>query len=219
MITTNVIQRTFFVKIGNMTGTAFTIDRNGRQYLVTARHIAGGAVQSMEVFHNGRWTSLSVNAVGIGRNDVDVAVFAPNVILSPPHLLEATFAGLTYGQPVSFLGFPFDWQGGLAHMNNGFPFPFVKAGIVSAPPSHRIWTDTHGNRGFSGAPVVFKSLSGAGNSPWKVAGIVVKSKPDPQTGGNAGFVIAEPIKAATALMDERPIGATMFGGTASGKTS
>ena len=43
MITTNVIQRTFFVKIGNMTGAAFTIDRNGRQYLVTARHIAGGA--------------------------------------------------------------------------------------------------------------------------------------------------------------------------------
>ena len=217
MITTNVIQRTFCIK-SKMVGTAFTIDRNGKQYLVTARHVVGGVVQSMEVFHEDRWAPLGVNIVGIGRGDVDVAVFAPNVILSPPHPLEATSEGLMYGQPVSFLGFPFGWRGGLSHMNNGFPFPFVKAGIVSAMPTRRIWIDAHGNRGFSGGPVVFKPPSSVKNPAWKVAGIVVESEPDPQTRANAGFVIAEPIKAATDLIDERPIGATMFDGTASGKT-
>ena len=214
MITANVIQRTFFVKIGSSLGTAFTIDHDGKQYLVTARHVVGSAVQSIEVFHNRRWESLGVTPVGIGQGAVDVAVFAPNIILSPPHPLEATSAGLIYGQPVSFLGFPFGWDGGLAHMNNGFPLPFVKAGILSAMPTGRtMWIDAHGNRGFSGGPVVFQPAPPSGNTPWKVAGIVTKAGLDPTTHENAGFVIAELIASATDLVAQRPIGPATFGPT------
>ena len=214
MITANVIQRTFFVKIGSSLGTAFTIDHDSKQYLVTARHVVGSAVQSIEVFHNTRWESLGVTPVGIGQGAVDVAVFAPNIILSPPHPLEATSAGLTYGQPVSFLGFPFGWEGGLAHMNNGFPLPFVKAGILSAmPPGRRFWIDAHGNRGFSGGPVVFQPAPRSDNSPWKVAGIVTQAGLDPMTHENAGFVIAESIASVTDIIAQRPIGPATFGPT------
>ena len=39
MITTNVLKRTFDVSFGNSTGTAFSIDKDSGQYLVTARLI------------------------------------------------------------------------------------------------------------------------------------------------------------------------------------
>ena len=39
MITTNVLQRTFHLKYGANSGTCFTIDIDGRQYVVTARHV------------------------------------------------------------------------------------------------------------------------------------------------------------------------------------
>lgn len=35
---TNVIYRTFFIK-GSLYGTAFTIDHEGEEYLVTAKHL------------------------------------------------------------------------------------------------------------------------------------------------------------------------------------
>ena len=40
MITGNVIYRVFRLKVGLETGTVFTIEEEGREYLVTARHIA-----------------------------------------------------------------------------------------------------------------------------------------------------------------------------------
>ena len=39
MVTRNVIQRVFKIRRGESQGTAFTIDRAGRQYFVTARHV------------------------------------------------------------------------------------------------------------------------------------------------------------------------------------
>ena len=204
MITANVICRTFFIKSGNSLGTAFTIDRNGTQYLVTARHVTRGAVSRVEVFHDGQWKPLSVTTVGIGQGDVDVAVLAPKIRMSPAYALEATTDGLAYGQPVSFLGFPFGWKGGQTQLNDGYPFAFVKAGIVSAIPCVRtIWIDAHGNPGFSGGPVVFKTRPDA--TDLRVAGIVVKAGLDPGTRENAGFVIAESIKSATDLIDKSPM--------------
>jgi hypothetical protein len=42
-VPTEMLLRTFFIKVGNVTGTAFTIDYKGykgKLYLVTARHVA-----------------------------------------------------------------------------------------------------------------------------------------------------------------------------------
>ena len=50
MMTANVFRRTFFIRHRELTGTAFTIDQGGRQYLVTAAHICAsmkGATRSM----------------------------------------------------------------------------------------------------------------------------------------------------------------------------
>ena len=62
------------------------------------------------------------------------------------------------------LGFPFGWTTGGQHLNRGFPFPFVKGGIVAAyslgGPVFTLFLDTHVNHGFSGGPVVFRPKEG-----------------------------------------------------------
>ena len=85
MITANVIYRVFRLKVGLETGTAFTIEEGGRDYLVTARHIAHslqGECQ-VEVFRDGGWAPLQVATVGHAPGDVDISVLAPSERLTP----------------------------------------------------------------------------------------------------------------------------------------
>ena len=99
MITANVIRRTFHIRYGGATGTAFAIDHGGKQYLVTARHVVpdittGGTI---DIFHDKQWKSIAVTVVGIGAGEKDIAVLAGPIRLASPHPLEASSAGLVYG--------------------------------------------------------------------------------------------------------------------------
>ena len=175
-ITSNVIQRTFHIGWQNSTGTGFTIDHGYRQYLVTARHVVDGIKSGdvIKIFYENAWRDLIVDVVGIGKGDVDVAVLACSVQLSPSLPLAPSAANLLYGQPVRFLGYPFGWDSGGEHVNRGIPLPFAKAGIISAlefGEVKRIFLDAHGNRGFSGGPVVF-SPHAKPDDELHVAGIV-----------------------------------------------
>ena len=231
MITTNAIQRTFHIKRGDASGTAFAIDRASRQYLVTARHVVDGITsgETTAVFHENQWKNVTVDVVGIGKGDVDVTVLSCPTQLAPTHPLEASFAGLTYGQTVYFLGFPFGWDGGAENMNRDFPIPFVKTGIISAlifgNPTH-FFIDGHGNKGFSGGPVVFVP-NGQPQTELRVAGIVANyptplrepivdkrgnpivddhNEPAAFFSENPGFVVAMAISHATDLTDANPVG-------------
>ena len=231
MITTNVIQRTFHIRYGSITGTAFAIDRDNKQYLITARHVVKNITSgsSVAIFHERQWQNTSIQVVGIGAGETDVAVLACPVRLAPPYPLEASSKGLVYGQPVYFLGFPFGWDGGRETINRDFPIPFVKAGVVSSmaygEPS-RIYVDGHNNKGFSGGPLVFLPNSRLA-SEFRVAGVVanyptpivepvVDSRGDPILGSdnqpiayfqeNQGFVVAFEIRHVTDLIDANPIG-------------
>ena len=174
MITTNVIRRTFHINSEKQAGTAFTIDQNGRQYLVTAYHVVDeiDKVRCIDISHEGRWKRVPVSIIGIDE-ELDVAVLACNLQLSPEYSLEPTIANLTYGQQLYYLGFPFGWDSGNSQMNRGFPIPFVKSAILSAMPEgggKTLFIDTILNKGFSGGPVVFKPQ---GQSHYQVAGVVV----------------------------------------------
>ena len=234
MITSNVIHRTFHIRYRNGTGTAFAIDRDGRQYLITARHLVEGvaAGDSVDLFHEKQWKKLAVDVVGIGCNGIDVTVLACPIQLAPPLPLEASSAGLVFGQPVYFLGFPFAWDSGLENINRGLPVPFVKAGVVSAMipgnASH-IYVDAHGNKGFSGGPVVFVP-NGRQPNEFCVAG-VVSNYPTPilepvvtRSGDhltdannipvayfpeNPGLIVAFDIPHATDMIKANPIGRTL----------
>ena len=170
---------------GNMTGTAFTIDVNSKQYLVTARHVVEGirSTDNIKILHERQWKSVSVDVVGLGEDEADVAVLKASLQLSPTYPLAATQEGLIYGQQVYFVGFPFGWDGGAEYINRGFSMPFVRTGIVSAilpgtgsKNTGSIYIDAFGNKGFSGGPVVFRpAANGRGETgDFCVAGIIVR---------------------------------------------
>ena len=176
MVTANVIQRVLNIRIDDSQGSAFTIERGGRQYVVTARHVVQGieAAQRTAVVFDGEWRNIDFTIVGVAEGDVDVAVLACGLQLSPTLPMEASTDGLVYGQRAYFLGFPFGWTTGGQHLNRGFPLPFVKGGIVAAysmgGPISTIFLDAHGNQGFSGGPVVFRPQEG--QDDFRVAGVV-----------------------------------------------
>ena len=78
IITSNVIHRTFLIRWNDSIGTGFALDLGSRQYLVTARHVVAdiSSGNTIDIFYNEGWKKLPVNVVGIGKDDVDVAVLA-----------------------------------------------------------------------------------------------------------------------------------------------
>ena len=111
VITANVIYRVFRLKVGPETGTGFTIEEYGTEYLVTARHLAHSLLgkRQIEVFKDGGWSPLEVTTVGHAPGEVDISVLAPAERLTPsrPLPLPASSEGLTYGQEAFFLGYPY----------------------------------------------------------------------------------------------------------------
>lgn len=69
--------------------------------------------------------------------------------------MEPTHKGLTYGQDVYFLGFPYGFLGKYIFGPDGYPLPFVKRATLSLFNGTVFLLDGHNNPGFSGAPVVF----------------------------------------------------------------
>ena len=219
MITANIIHRTFHIKCGDSIGTGFTVDVDGRQYLVTAKHVVQNfaPVVPVEVFGNGVWNPVPAVLVAHGNEHVDVSVLAPAKAMSPPKLpIVASGDGATYGQDLYFLGFPY---GILSHVilgDEGYPPPLVKKALLSAFDGDVLLLDGHNNPGFSGGPVVFGR---GGAIPDSIAGVIsgyrfepepvyLKQEKTPLTYlHNTGIIIAYKIEIALRLIRSNPIGA------------
>src|SRR5579862_9808976 len=191
MITTNVFSRVFRLKIGSESGTCFSLDIDGKQYIVSAKHLfeRWDCNRSIELFHEGEWKKVKFDLVGHCNDLIDISVFAAPFQISPSFALEGSHKGLISGQDVYFLGFPYEISGEMAKINRGFPLPLIKKAIVSSmyqledPKGFLILLDGHNNRGFSGGPVVFTEL---GKNEFKVAAVIAgyHSVPEPIFDGN-----------------------------------
>ena len=207
ILTNNVLQRVLCIRQGQYVGTAFTIDHDARQYIVTARHVVDGVASggSIAVRHERRWVEVPIAIVGLGNDETDVAVLAHAKPVTPSYSLRIE-ASFRIGQSVAFVGFPFGWDSGSENINNGFPIPFVKAGIISGwvdGPRSRIYVDAHGNPGFSGGPLVLRNESGE----LAIIGIITDAPNDPITGERTGFVCAIGTRWVLNLIEAKPIGA------------
>jgi hypothetical protein len=218
VITSNVIHRVFRLRYGEDEGTGFVVTVDAREYLITAKHVVEDifAADCVAVFANGAWRELRVALVGHAPAGVDVSVLAADTRLAPPNLpLQATSDGLTYGQDVYFLGFPYGFCGRYIFGPDGYPLPFVKKGTVSLFDFPAFYLDGHNNPGFSGGPVVFAETTD-GRS--KVAGVISGYKAvsesvyegERKTGlsysYNTGIVTAYKIESAVALISANTIG-------------
>jgi S1-C subfamily serine protease len=159
---THILQRVFFIKYGEKCGTSFTIDVQGKQYLITARHLVEGIKEgdSIGLFHENQWKSLKAKPLYLEPAEVDIVVLALPIQISPSYPLELGVAGLCISQTTYFLGFPYGQAVDARTLNNGFPLPFVRQGICSAvlfsPKKYAVlFLDGMGNPGFSGGPIIF----------------------------------------------------------------
>ncbi|WP_082877416.1 S1 family peptidase [Comamonas thiooxydans] len=223
MLTFNVYDRVFFVR-GVDYGTAFTIDVDQRQYLVSAKHVVGNKaedVAALKIFMNKTWKDIPVDFVGSGNGEVDITVVAPKERLSPPHPLEPTTAGIVLSQDVFFVGYPYKMWANGGEVMGGRPLPFIKKGTLSAAfnpdeNAHFLYVDAINNEGFSGGPILFAPPN---TSEYKVAGVVSKFKTEYEnvldergepTGHtvvyNTGFLIGCSIKYAVDIIKNNPIG-------------
>lgn len=186
MITVNPILRTFALGIGSdeILGTSFTIDLEGRQYLVTARHVIDGLPfdgqgrAEVRLKYADGWRREQVRLVGKGGSDLDVAVLAPSRLLTASkYTLLPTSEGVAMGQDCYFLGFPFGISFNLPNMGP-LPHPFIKKATLSmieqgrTSEPRRVFLDGINNPGFSGGPIVFNPHNNRGNPEYRVLGLI-----------------------------------------------
>ena len=217
MITSNVIYRVFRLKVGDKAGTMFAIEVDGREYLVTAKHVVSSLQGQgrVEVFKEGGWSPLEVTTVGHAPGEVDISVLAPSEHLGQMFPLPASSKGLAYGQEAFFLGFPYDIDGKFL-LDTGYPIPFVKRLTVSSLFTNPYLLDGHNNPGFSGGPVVFvppgrkdfQVVAVISGYPAKGAPVVDQEGKDTELyfRENPGIVSAFGIEGAISLIKANPIG-------------
>lgn len=174
--TTNVIYRVLRIKTATDTGSAFTIEVDGKQYLITARHLLEGFGSEGEVdlWMEERWSRVHARAIYPAKEAVDIAALDLDRPVTVTFPLEPSAGGLTLGQQVYFLGYPYG-MGTQGPAPPGFgEIPFLKSGIISAidgrdPEANLLYLDGHNNPGFSGGPIVFWHSE---SRRFRVAGVV-----------------------------------------------
>ena len=227
-VTANILDRTFKILVGEHVGTCFTVDVEGRHYLITAKHVAG-AIRDNElvdigIFHDGKWKDVQVKLVGHGDGDVDVTVLAPQVVFSPRYELKLTMHGLSLGEDVYFLGFPYgmmipDIPDKTTKFLQDFPHPLLKkattSGFVEDTGTGPMYLDGHNNPGFSGGPVVRKwngkeQIVVGVISAYRYDRHYVLDEHDKKTSNtydtNTGIVIAYDVRHVNRIIESNPIG-------------
>lgn len=161
--TTNTYHKILFIK-GASYGTAFCIEVDDREYLVSAKHLFADPANTVSIKYlkADKWIDLAVKTAWYGRNGCDAIAFALDnqISLSRFPLIPST-EGMAWGQEVCFLGYPFQMSVQLGSALADRPFPFVKRGNISAwlkeyDDTEIIFVDAINNEGFSGGPVIFQ---------------------------------------------------------------
>ena len=205
MIPLYILRSVFHIRCGETSGsgTAFTLNYNDWQYMVTARHVVEAfSGNTIELFHDGKWKGLKAYIIGKGASEIDVAVLSSPLAIGPQDTaVPASSTGMTIGQQVYFLGFPLGMKGGSPY---DFPYPLAKSGVLSGVDSWHgtnfLYVDGHANRGFSGGPLICyhnQTLN------MQIAGVMTSYRIDPDS-VNSGIGIAVDIRHVIDLIDSNP---------------
>ena len=230
-ISSNILQRTFQIKCGENVGTCFTIDVQGKQYIITAWHLVNSIeneFHKVEIMQEDSWKLFDVRLIGHGGSKKnDISVLAPATRqLSPIHKLKLDYQCFLT-EDAYFLGFPHGCKTEMGSSNNNFPIPWVKRGIISGfdfEPGHIIYLDGHNNKGFSGGPVVcidkkdmaiIGVVSGYLSTSEDVYEDNPEGKGEPKKIGlkyqhNIGIVVVRDIKLALDMINQNPNGFTLL---------
>jgi hypothetical protein len=219
MVPSNILTRVFCLRIGSQQGTSFTIEVDGRQYLITAKHMLGtsGTPISLEILHEGKWTTLPFQSILVEPSTVDIAVLALNQLLSGLLPIKLGIKDSYLSEEVFFVGFPYGLSYNGKSLNSGFPLPFVKRGIIAAFANGNgepFFVDGINNPGFSGGPVSIVKSSTNPSIIGVVSGYRFEEQPvyhqnqkvDLNVQANTGLLIAYGIDYAIEAIKKNPIG-------------
>lgn len=181
-----IFERVFCVQAATR-GTAFAVERAGKQYLITASHVFENLQDEdeIQILRGGGYWPLPVRVVGRSAQH-DVLVLATRSQLCPRYGALATPIRLTTGQDAYFLGFP--GEDVLPHRGgDGYPMSMVKRATISAillsEDGNDFLIDGHATNGFSGGPLIYtipgfqpKVSQGRILTDYFIAGLVTNSK-------------------------------------------
>jgi hypothetical protein len=183
-VPTEMLERTWFIKVGSEAGTAFLLDHQDRIYLVTAKHVVAGVPAigaTIQVWQSNQWKNYeTVKTLYPPSPRADIAVFETNEKIPHPYSIqpaEGSAGGVTFGQRDWFLGFPFGLGtqfGKKATIPLTGRIPFIKGGTMSAidardPEAVILYIDGFNNPGFSGGPIIYWDFS---QHKYKILGVV-----------------------------------------------
>lgn len=176
MVQSEIVNRVFRIKYMGYAGTCFTLEHNGSQFIVTAKHLFQYAnypsTADVEILDNKAYHTYNVEVHYPEDSYCDIAVMKikSDILLSPQFGNKNTTEAMIYGQDVYFLGFPFDLDSDLGLIpNTSIPMPFVKKACLSGFMGDKILLDGHNNPGFSGGPVCYKPSN---SITMNVAGVI-----------------------------------------------
>lgn len=217
-VTTNVLLRVIRFQSGDKFGTAFTIEVEGQQYIITARHNLTKSEASVDVklFLNGAWHPFKARAIYPDNHSVDIVALDVGQKVTVDFPLDTGFRDFALGKQIYIVGYPWGLrtQGGLP--DNMAEIPFLKSGILSAIDSRQkdsviFYLDSDNNPGFSGGPIVYRDsksgdyrVAAVVSGYWNEAFPVLKEKdltnPDAKayedlyTRGNSGITVGYSVK-------------------------
>jgi S1-C subfamily serine protease len=212
----NIYTRVLQIQASVSSGSAFTIEVDKRQYLVTARHVLVGTKpdDTIKLKNGAKWETIPAKFIDCPTN-ADIAVLVAPRQLTLTFTAPPSSVGVLVGQDVFFMGFPY----GLHSSMQSFNVAFVKKGILSSMITDTdgistIYIDGHNNPGFSGGPMVFKNSS---DNEWHIAGVVSGFlwATNPIVNGtgtnsfvqdNTGIVVGVDIRTAVDAIRKNPIG-------------
>ncbi len=224
VVSSNILQRVFLLAYEGQIGTCFAVDVDARQYIVTATHMMANLQErgTVSLATESGTREISVRLVGHCAPPADISVLAPerSLIYAPP--IQVSDDGMFLSEDVFFLGFPHGWRMATGAINNGFPLPLVKKGIVAGFgfTDGTILLDGHNNPGFSGGPVVSEQLSQQAGMPviiGVVSGFRCAAEPVIANGQqmalpwkqNTGIMVAGFASRALDVIRANPIGAPL----------
>lgn len=221
MVTMDKLEAVIRIDLGHSCGSCFTLAQNGKQYIVTARHLLGPnpAPSYVRVWLFDQWHKVSVKVVG--SDPLSEALEHDALVLScseqvSPFSLSATRGSFYLSQDVYFLGYPYNMATDKVSYPN-ISLPLIKKSIVSGViksglDDDFIVLDGYNNSGFSGGPVI-TALPIDGHirtigiiSGYRTDFAPVDNDRDLFAEVNAGMIYVTPMKRVLDYIDTNPIG-------------
>ena len=191
-----VMARVRKIGVGPAIATAFIVEVDKRQYVITAKHVVATLGDEGEVeFYEGDGQRKKVAVKILRCNEpVDIAVLVPQTLLLPVFDPGLTQDGrITFGQDVYFIGFPYGDDKLSTHFEN-VALGFIRKATLSAMDKGDDWIllflDGRNNAGFSGGPVFYRDLNEPSH-PVKIIGVISGYRSAP-----TDVVKLEPVKDA-----------------------